>query len=130
VPLEYIFLCAVTNRQAREQRAEFGDWKRILAMDNLPASYRSDAQLLAMLDETADWFASDASGLTLWRLTSLRDALEKAKANMAAGQVVREMGRLPPKGVIVFASQLGRIVSLLDARREVGSSHLSERKAL
>jgi hypothetical protein len=87
-------------------------------MDNLPASYRSDDQLLAMLDEIGDWFASDATGLTLWRLTSLRDAMEKAKAHMAAGQVVREIGRLPPDGVIVFASQVGRIINLIDDRRE------------
>jgi hypothetical protein len=86
------------------------------AMEHAPSTYRTDAQLLAMLDEVGDWAVNDADGLIIGSvLPSLREALKAAMAYSEKGETVRAISRLPPDGIIVFAGQMDRLLAFIVA---------------
>jgi hypothetical protein len=79
-------------------------------MDSAPSTYRTDARLRAMLDETGEWVVNDASGLIMGNvLASLREALRAATAFSATGEIVQAVSRLPPNCIIVFGRQVDRM---------------------
>ena len=93
-------------------------------MDNHRATYRSDEQLLALLHETADWFVTTENGEIIRAVASLRDAIEKVEEYVAAGHSIRAVSRHSPSSLIVFNSQIDRLVDLIEDQREARDRRL------
>jgi len=81
-----------------------------------PANYRSDAQLEAILFETAAWTVNGRNGQILCTVSSLRQALDKAAdfAASAAGAVA--FCRMPTDNITVFDAQTVRLRKLCTDR--------------
>ena len=81
-------------------------------MEGAPSTYRTDAQLRAMMDMTGDWVVNNACGLIMSNIVpSLRDALKIASSYSG----VQAIPRLPPEGVIIFGGQMERMTVFLAA---------------
>jgi hypothetical protein len=70
---------------------------------------RTDEQLTAILNETADSVVCGHSGQALCRAIGLQQALDRAEAFAASGAIVVALCRRPGDDIIVFLGQATRI---------------------
>src|ERR1700712_2774698 len=73
---------------------------------------RTDAELMAMLDENAIWTVNGRQGRIHGLTMSLRDAVERAATFDSARPVLLELRRQPSDKIIVSAPQLHRLLKL------------------
>jgi hypothetical protein len=92
-------------------------------MDISPYSHRSDEQLAAILDETADWVVDDVGGLIEGCVVhSLREGLHQSEEHTRAGQGVRAVAQLPRGGIIVFDAQMRRMAQLIEDQKPIATN--------
>ena len=87
-----------------------------MAAPSRQTTWRTDDELLQMLDDPAAWTVNGRSGRTLATANSLRDATTEAgrlKTGHRVTAVVRRSGDL----VIVFYGQIERLLTLIAAAR-------------
>ena len=86
-------------------------------MDKPLSTHRTDEQLLETMDETGDWVVNNGSGLIQGGVAAtLRQAIAAATDQIADGEDVPAVSRLPPDGIIVFRDQLDRLISAMAER--------------
>jgi hypothetical protein len=73
------------------------------------SSLRTDEQLLAILDEAAEWSVNDKRGKVLYSAASLRDAVKEAMVYQAASQELIAICQQPGDAVIIFRAQINRL---------------------
>jgi len=90
----------------------------LFAMNGVPLSHLTDADLLAMLDEAWDWVVVDEAGFLLGpRAGSLRLALAQVATHARAGDKVQAVSRLSSPGIMVSEDQMIRIAAAARRRR-------------
>ena len=77
----------------------------------ISSARRSDDQLVAIIDQTADWTVNGRAGCILGASRSLRDALRTAFEYEAAGLHVFAICQQPGDTIIIFREQMGRIAA-------------------
>jgi hypothetical protein len=79
--------------------------------------YRTDAQLQAILHDTANWVIHGRAGFALGHAASLHEALNKFTKLAQSGATLAAITRVPSDNIIVFPAQverLGKIVAGLE----------------
>jgi hypothetical protein len=82
-------------------------------MANLQSSWRTNDQLLAILDDTGNWVVNGQGGQILGVGASLRRAMDRVEAFAMSGAVVVALRR-HTSDIVVFPSQiqeLGRLIA-------------------
>jgi hypothetical protein len=74
---------------------------------------RSDAQLMAMLDDTAAWAVNGPLGQVVVLTASLRDAIEVAGALVDPEERVSALTQRPDDNIIVFRGQIERLLAMI-----------------
>ena len=74
---------------------------------------RTDDQLLAVLDETAEWHIAGSIGQTLASASSLRRALQRVEEFSLSGAIVVAIRKPPFDSVIVFPGQIDDLTKAL-----------------
>jgi hypothetical protein len=87
-------------------------------MGSAPKSRRTDDELVAILDETADWTVNGRRGDVLGHAASLRLAIDRASEFALSGAVVIALCRLPSDNIIVFPAQAARLRKVMTEPRE------------
>ena len=77
-------------------------------MSDNGSSWRTDLQLIGILDETAGWVVRGARGAVLGQAASLRAAMTMALGH--AGQTVLALTQAPDDHIIVFHEQMVRLI--------------------
>jgi hypothetical protein len=80
--------------------------------DSRQTTWRTDEQLLAIVDEPSEWTINGLRGKVLSSAGSLRDALLEARRLRVR---ITAVVRLTGEPVIVFYGQIDRISALIDA---------------
>jgi hypothetical protein len=78
---------------------------------SISSARRNDDQLLAMMDQTADWTVNGRAGCVLGASHSLRDALQAVFRFEDASHHVFAVCRQPGDAIIVFREQIQRIAA-------------------
>jgi hypothetical protein len=76
-------------------------------------SRRTDAELLAVLDEEAIWLLNGSHGVPLCLSFNLRDALRQALDSDGVGKGAQELCRQPDDNIIVTEAQLEHLKQLV-----------------
>ena len=77
------------------------------------SSFRTDQQLIAILDETSDWTISTAGGDVLSVAASLRHAIQKIGNSQRAYVGMASVARSPLGDIIVFTRQVDRLETII-----------------
>ena len=77
--------------------------------DHISSARRSDDQLLAILDQPADWTVNGRAGCVLGIAYTLRDAIRGVFEYEASGQHVFAVCRQPGSEIILFREQVERL---------------------
>jgi len=77
-------------------------------------SHRTYEQLVAILDETADWLVLGEGGKRLGSALCLRAAVENAMAHQAMKWSIMSLCRQPDDDIIVFLGQINRLSQAMD----------------
>jgi hypothetical protein len=75
-------------------------------------TWRSDEQLLAMLDEPAEWIVNGIARKILATRVSLRDAITEAR-RLKSSQHVMAVARRSNSRVVMFYAQVDRLITLM-----------------
>jgi hypothetical protein len=78
-----------------------------------PTSFRSDARLIAIIDETAAWDICDESGMVLYTTASLRAAVIEATAYQATVREEITICRRPDDDIVLFREQIHRLMETM-----------------
>ena len=76
-------------------------------------SFRPDAHLITILDETAAWAVCDESGMVLYTAASQRAAVIKATAYQATVSEEITIGRRPDDEIVLFRDQIHRLMETM-----------------
>jgi hypothetical protein len=77
--------------------------------EHISSARRSDDQLLAILDQPADWTVNGRAGCVLSVAYTLRDAIRGVFDHEASGKHVFAVCRQPGNEIILFREQVERV---------------------
>jgi hypothetical protein len=79
--------------------------------NSVSSAWRSDHQLLGIIDQTADWAVNGRAACVLGTSHSLRGALRAAFDYEAAGLHVFAICQQPGDAIIIFREQMERVAA-------------------